>query len=80
MLTTRKMEEYVALLRRELIPALGCTEPIAIAYAAARARRLLGCMPTAMTAYCSGNIIKNLFYSFVLKSTVYKTTHPTNTR
>lgn len=69
MLTTRKMEEYIALLRRELIPALGCTEPIAIAYAAARARRLLGCMPTAITAYCSGNIIKNV------KSVIVPTTN-----
>ena len=60
MLTTRKMEEYIALLRRELIPALGCTEPIAIAYAAAGARRLLGCMPTAVTAYCAGILLKML--------------------
>lgn len=44
----------------ELMPALGCTEPIAVAYAAAKARELLGCVPTAMRVDCSGNIIKNV--------------------
>ena len=36
---------YTGVLREELIPAMGCTEPIAIAYAAARCRALLGCLP-----------------------------------
>ena len=45
---------------QELVPALGCTEPIAIAYAAARARRLLGSFPERMVVSCSGNIIKNV--------------------
>ncbi len=53
-------EEYLALLQKELVPALGCTEPIAIAYAAARCRRLLGFFPEHMTVSCSGNIIKNV--------------------
>ena len=53
MITKELSAQYVALLRRELIPALGCTEPIAIAYAAARARRLLGCMPTSMKVHFS---------------------------
>ena len=35
-------EEYIAILKEELVPALGCTEPIAIAYAAAKAREILG--------------------------------------
>ena len=69
MITKELSAQYVALLRRELIPALGCTEPIAIAYAAARARRLLGCMPTSMTVHCSGNIIKNV------KSVIVPTTN-----
>lgn len=69
MITKELSAQYVALLRRELIPALGCTEPIAIAYAAARARSLLGCMPTSMTVHCSGNIIKNV------KSVIVPTTN-----
>ncbi len=56
--TIRK--EYLAILREEIVPALGCTEPIAIAYAAARARVVLGCLPEKITVYCSGNIIKNV--------------------
>lgn len=39
--------EYLAILREEIVPALGCTEPIAIAYAGAKARQLLGEMPSA---------------------------------
>lgn len=48
------------ILREELIPAFGCTEPIAIAYAAAVGRKVLGHIPEKMTARCSGNIIKNV--------------------
>ena len=53
-------ECYVAILRHELVPALGCTEPIAIAFAAAKARDVLGSFPTHITAWLSGNIIKNV--------------------
>ncbi len=53
-------EEYLAILKEELVPALGCTEPIAIAYAAAKAREVLGKMPESITVKCSGNIIKNV--------------------
>ena len=53
-------EAYLALLRQELVPALGCTEPIAIAYAAALCRQLLGEPPEHITVSCSGNIIKNV--------------------
>ena len=42
------------------VPALGCTEPIAIAYASAKARSVLGCLPEHITVKCSGNIIKNV--------------------
>ncbi|MEG0441033.1 MAG: L-serine ammonia-lyase, iron-sulfur-dependent, subunit alpha [Oscillospiraceae bacterium] len=53
-------DTYVAILGEELIPALGCTEPIAIAYAAAKAREVLGAMPEKIVVECSGNIIKNV--------------------
>ena len=52
--------EYVTILESELVPALGCTEPIAIAYAAAKAKEVLGKMPDHITMRCSGNIIKNV--------------------
>ncbi len=51
---------YVEILRRELVPAMGCTEPIAIAYCAAKARAVLGCLPDKVTIAASGNIIKNV--------------------
>ncbi len=53
-------ETYLQVLREELIPALGCTEPIAIAYGAAKAREVLGIFPEKMVAECSGNVIKNV--------------------
>lgn len=56
----KQYDNYVKILRAELIPAMGCTEPIAIAYAAAKARQVLGVMPERMVARCSGNIIKNV--------------------
>ncbi len=52
--------EYLNILQEELVPALGCTEPIAIAYAAAEARDILGKMPERVRIHCSGNIIKNV--------------------
>lgn len=53
-------DTYVKLLEQELVPALGCTEPIAIAYAAAKAREVLGQIPERLTLYLSGSIIKNV--------------------
>jgi len=53
-------KDILALLREELVPAMGCTEPIAVAYAAAVARELLGNLPDLITVRCSGNIIKNV--------------------
>ena len=52
-------DEYTALLQRELLPALGCTEPTAIAYAAALARESLGAFPQRVVAACSHDVIKN---------------------
>ena len=51
---------YVQTLKEELIPAMGCTEPIAIAYAAAKAREVLGCDPDLVKIGVSNNIIKNV--------------------
>ncbi len=51
---------YINILQQELVPALGCTEPIAIAYAAAKAREVLGEFPDCIEMCCSGNIIKNV--------------------
>ncbi len=53
-------DNFVQILRSELVPALGCTEPIAIAYAAAKAREVLGSFPEKVEMICSGNIIKNV--------------------
>lgn len=53
-------QSYLKILREELVPALGCTEPIALAWCAAVARRAHGGMPAHMDVYCSGNIIKNV--------------------
>jgi L-cysteine desulfidase len=53
-------QDYITILKEELVPALGCTEPIAIAYAAAKAREVLGSFPDKVVVSCSGNIIKNV--------------------
>ena len=58
---------YIAILNEELVPATGCTEPIAVAYAAAKLRQVLGAQPERVRAEISGNIIKNV------KSVVIKT-------
>ena len=51
---------YVNILREELVPAMGCTEPVAIAFACASARDLLGRLPDRAVLKVSGNIIKNV--------------------
>ncbi|MBR3348981.1 MAG: serine dehydratase subunit alpha family protein [Solobacterium sp.] len=53
-------QTYVRILQRELISAMGCTEPIAVAYCAAYARSVLGILPDKVTVEASGNIIKNV--------------------
>lgn len=53
------MTDFRGILQEELIHAMGCTEPIAIALCAAKARALLGSEPEWMTVSCSGNVIKN---------------------
>lgn len=51
---------YVQILREELVPAMGCTEPIALAYCAAKAREAIGCVPERCVVEASGNIVKNV--------------------
>lgn len=51
---------YINILKEELVPAMGCTEPICLAYAAAKAREVLGVMPERVEVLASGNIIKNV--------------------
>lgn len=58
--TDKRYQTYVQILREELVPAMGCTEPIAIAYAAARAREVLGNLPDRVEIGVSDNIIKNV--------------------
>ncbi|MFI3170405.1 MAG: L-serine ammonia-lyase, iron-sulfur-dependent, subunit alpha [Faecalibacterium sp.] len=51
---------YLEILQTELAPAMGCTEPIAVAYAAAKARAVLGALPQSVQVKASGNIVKNV--------------------
>ena len=53
-------QQYLNILHEELRPAMGCTEPIALAYAAAKARQVLGAVPEKIKLFVSGNIIKNV--------------------
>ena len=53
-------DAYVGILKEELIPAMGCTEPIAVAYAGALARKALGALPERVSLCVSGNIVKNV--------------------
>ena len=58
--TDKRYNAYMGILKEELLTAMGCTEPIAIAYAAARAREALGFMPDRFEVEASANIIKNV--------------------
>lgn len=58
--SNEKYAAYVQILKEELVPAMGCTEPIALAYAAAKARETLGCLPDKVEIEASGSIIKNV--------------------
>ena len=60
MLSNEIKQSFLAILKEELVAAMGCTEPIALAYAAARGRAVLGAAPEKIRARCSGNIIKNV--------------------
>lgn len=58
--TDEKYQAYIQILKEELVPAMGCTEPIALAYAGAKAREVLGCVPDKVLVEVSGSIIKNV--------------------
>lgn len=58
--TNEKYKAYIQILEEELVPAMGCTEPIALAYAAAKAREVLGELPDSVEIGASGSIIKNV--------------------
>lgn len=60
MLSENIINSYIAILQEELVPATGCTEPIAIAYCAAKTKKLLGCLPERIAVIVSGNILKNV--------------------
>lgn len=62
-------QAYISILKEELMPAMGCTEPIALAYAAAKAREVLGQLPDKIVVGASGSIIKNV------KSVIVPNTH-----
>ena len=55
-----KYQSYLSILKEELVPAMGCTEPIAIAYCATIMRDTLGVIPTSVDIYVSANILKNV--------------------
>ena len=59
-MTRETYDQYVRILAEELVPAMGCTKPIAVAYAAALAKDALGCMPEHIDVLASANIIKNV--------------------
>lgn len=58
--TDKKYQAYIQILKEELIPAMGCTEPTALAYGAARCREILGREPERIQVKASGSIIKNV--------------------
>lgn len=60
MLNNELYQTYAEILREELTPAFGCTEPIAVAYCGSLARKILGKLPQKVTVEASGNIIKNV--------------------
>lgn len=53
-------QTYLDIIKKELIPSMGCTEPIAIAYCAAKAKSVLNKQPEKVLIEASGNIIKNV--------------------
>ena len=58
--TNPKYQAYIEILNEELVPAMGCTEPIALAYIASKARDILGALPEQVVVKASGSIIKNV--------------------
>ena len=59
MIDQKERARIIALIRREVVPAIGCTEPIAVALCVARAAETLGCRPETIAVRLSANILKN---------------------
>ena len=59
MIAKAEREQIIALINREVVPAIGCTEPIAVALCVAKATETLGCRPEKIQALLSANILKN---------------------
>lgn len=59
MLDSTERKQIIALMQREVVPAIGCTEPVAVALCVAKATETLGCLPEHITLYLSANILKN---------------------
>ena len=59
-ITNLEYQTFLQILQEELVPAMGCTEPIALAYCAALARKNLGYLPNKVLIEVSGNILKNV--------------------
>ena len=59
MIPKTEREQIIALINREVVPAIGCTEPIAVALCVAKATETLGCRPEKIQAFLSANILKN---------------------
>ena len=59
MINKDERQSIIALMKREVVPAIGCTEPIAVALCVARATELLGCVPEKISLQLSANILKN---------------------
>ncbi|MCM1369386.1 MAG: L-serine ammonia-lyase, iron-sulfur-dependent, subunit alpha [Candidatus Amulumruptor caecigallinarius] len=55
----KETNQIISLIKREVVPAIGCTEPVAVALCVAKATEVLGCLPDKIELYLSGNIIKN---------------------
>lgn len=58
-INAEECEQIIALVKREVVPAIGCTEPVAVALCAAKATELLGCRPQKVNVWLSANILKN---------------------
>lgn len=56
---SQKYQEYMRIVREQLVPAMGCTEPVAIAYTASLSASLLGCLPEQVKVSVSGSVVKN---------------------
>ena len=59
MLDISERKQIIALIQREVVPAIGCTEPVAVALCVAKATETLGCLPEHISLYLSANILKN---------------------